>query len=289
MPGQARGGQLLVAGHVNVDRFLRVERAPGPDRTVPVLTERTELGGTATNLARVARRYGVRVGLLARIGDGFPREYTALLRDEGIDLRGLERVAGTPTPTCTILEEADGTTRMLMQQGPMAGVGGRPLAGSWWRSYRWFHLGTGDPRRTLRLARIAGGAGRRVAFDPAQEIFYRWDGAALRRLAPWVDILFGNRAEIDHAARCLGLRRPERLVEQLPLVVRTEGRDGSTAFFRGGQVHARAFRPRRVRSLVGAGDAFRGGFYAAWFEGARLLACLARGNRAARGWIEGGR
>jgi len=289
MAGRARGGQLLVAGHVNVDRFLRVERAPGPDRTVPVLAERTELGGTATNLARVARHYGVRVGLLARVGDGFPSEFTALLRKEGIDLRGLERVAGTPTPTCTILEESDGTTRMLMQQGPMANAGRPPLSGSWWRSYHWFHLGTGDPRRTLRLARVAGGAGRRVAFDPAQEIFYRWDRAALRRLVPWVDVLFGNRAEIEHAARCLGLRPPERLVEQLPLVVRTEGGGGATAFFRGGQVHAAAVRPRRVRSLVGAGDAFRGGFYAAWFEGARLGACLARGNRSARAWIEGHR
>jgi sugar/nucleoside kinase (ribokinase family) len=289
MVARVPAGRLLVAGHVNVDRFLRVARAPGPDRTVPVLAERTELGGTATNLARVARRLGVEVGLFARVGDGFPPAFWAGLRAEGIDLRGVERVRGAPTPTCTIIEDDGGTTRMLMQQGPMGSDLGAFLRGSWWKTYRWFHLGTGDPRRTLRLARAASGAGRRVAFDPAQEVFYRWDGPSLERLLPSVDLLFGNRAELDRIARALGLRAAERLVDRLPLVVRTEGPDGASAFFRGGSLHAPSARPRTVRTLVGAGDAFRGGFYAAWFAGARLSRCLAGGNRAARAWIEGRR
>ena len=285
----APAGRLLVAGHVNVDRFLRVARAPGPDRTVPVLAERTELGGTATNLARVARRLGVAVGLFARVGDGFPSEFWTRLRAEGIDLRGVERVRGVPTPTCTILEDASGTTRMLMQQGPMGSDTGAFLRGPWWKRYRWFHLGTGDPRRTLHLARAASEAGRRVAFDPAQEVFYRWDGRALARLLPQVDLLFGNRAELDRIARALGQRRVERLVDRLPLIVRTDGPNGASAFFRGGEIHVPTVRPRTVRTLVGAGDAFRGGFYAAWFAGAKLANCLAGGNRAARAWIEGRR
>lgn len=289
MRERENGPELLVAGHVNVDRFLRVARAPDRDRTVPVLEERTELGGTATNLARVARREGVEVGLLARVGDGFPREFIAQLRADRIDLRGLERVAGSPTPTCTILEENNGATRMLMQQGPMDGGDHRPPRGSWWRSYRWHHLGTGDPRRTLGLARAATAAGRRVTFDPAQEVFYRWNGTSLAQVLPCTDLLFGNRAELDQIAGALDLRAPQRLVEVVPLVVRTEGRAGASAFFRGGTVHVRAERPRRVRTLVGAGDAFRGGFYGAWFEGAALSACLARGNRSARRWIEGRR
>ncbi len=286
----ARGReQLLVAGHVNVDRFVRVDRFPANDRTVPVLAQREELGGTATNLARVARRHGVGVGLLARVGDGFPSGFRALLRREGIDLTGLTTVRSEVTPTCTIVEDARGETRALMHQGPMADGEASALPGRWWTRYRWLHLTTGDPRYHVALARAAHEGGRHVALDPAQEIFYRWDRATFRSGLASADILFGNRAEIERAAVWAGGRDPARLLERVPLVVRTDGARGATAFSRAGEVHAPTSPPRRRRTLVGAGDAFRGGFYAAWFHGEALVDCLRAGNAASRRWIEGAR
>jgi sugar/nucleoside kinase (ribokinase family) len=276
---------LLVAGHVNVDRFLTVGTFPGPDRTVPVVAEREELGGTATNLARSARRAGVRVGLLARVGEGFPDRYRALLRRERIDLRGLTRVAGVPTPTCTIVEDRDGGTRTLIQQGPMGRAGALP--GAWASGYRWLHLSTGDPGERLRLARVARRWGQRIALDPAQEIFYRWGARSLREIAPLAEILFGNTAEVARAAELLGAAGPAGLLRSIPLIVRTEGSRGATAFSRAETVHVAAPPTRRRHTLVGAGDAFRGGFYGPWFAGAPLARCLAAGHRSAAHWIEG--
>jgi nucleoside kinase len=279
---------LLVAGHVNVDHFLQVRSVPPPDRTAPVVAERVELGGTAANLALAARRRGVNVGILSRVGDDFPARFRALLARERIDLRGLVQVRGTPTPSCTIVEESHGRARTLIQQGPMASGAGVPLPGAWAKSYRWLHLGTGDPEYYLRLARAAHGLRQRVALDPAQEIFYRWDRAAFRRVLPFANLLFGNRDEIARAATWLGGRGPEHLLAELPLVVRTEGPRGATAFYRGGQVHVAGRRPARIRTLVGAGDAFRGGFYGGWFAGEPLARCLEAGNVAAVARIEGG-
>lgn len=281
--------QLLVAGHVNVDRYLEVAKVPPPDRTAPVLAERTELGGTATNLARAARRCGVRVGILSRVGDGFPPQFASALARDGIDLRGLEIVRGVPTPTCTIVRERGGGTRMLIQQGPMAPRGRVGLPGPWWREYRWLHLGTGDPRHYLRLARSARAAHLHVALDPAQEVFYRWDRRTFAEALPLADILFGNRAELALAGRWAGGGGPAGLLRLTPLVVRTEGALGATAFYRGGRVHVAAPRPRALRTLVGAGDAFRGGFYGAWFSGEPLERCLAAGHREAGARIEGRR
>ena len=85
---------LAVNGHVNVDVFLRVDRFPEADRTVPLVGGRTELGGTATIIALVASREKARVGLLSRIGDGFPAEFRHRLERSGIDLGGLQRVPG---------------------------------------------------------------------------------------------------------------------------------------------------------------------------------------------------
>ena len=281
-----RPRELLVAGHVNVDRVLSVGAFPDADRTVPVLAHRVALGGTATNLARVASRYGVACGIVADIGDGFPEEFLARLERDGIDLRGLKRVAGVPTPTCFIVEDQRNGQRTFIDQGPMGGRAAPLRIGEWIREYSWLHVGTGDPDRHLELARAARNQGLRVAADPAQEIHYRWDRARLRRLLSLSEILFGNRSEIDRAVRLLGVRRPERLLEYVPLVVRTEGARGARAFSRVATVHVPALRPRRVRTTVGAGDAFRGGFYAAWFAGEALPVCLTAGNRAAARWVE---
>jgi nucleoside kinase len=283
-----RPRDLLVSGHVNVDRFLRVPRFPTADRTVPVLAHRVELGGTAGNIALAATRYGVATGLVSRIGEGFPPAFRERLRRAHIDLRGVESVADAPTPTAYILEDPRGRQRTLMEQGTMVDRPGRPRPRPWLAEYSWLHLTTGPPGFQLELLREGRARGLRVAADPAQEVHYRWDRARLARLVRGSEILFGNRAEIATVGHLLRVRAPEGLLAEVPLIVRTEGRSGASAFSRDGTVHVPAVRPRRVRTLVGAGDRFRGGFYAAWFEGETLKGCLSAGARAAARGIEAG-
>ncbi len=282
-----RPRELLVSGHVNVDRFLRLPEFPPPDRTVPVDAHRAELGGTATNIALAASRYGVATGLVSRVGASFPREFWERLRRAGIDLRGVERVPTSATPTAYILEDRHGGQRTLMEQGPMAAPPARARSRPWLEEYSWLHLTTGDADFQLALLAEGRRRGLRGAADPAQEVYYRWDRGRLRRLLSSSEILFGNRAELAHVAKLLGVRGSERLSDHVPLVVRTEGADGASAWSRAGTVHVRGRRPRRVRTVVGAGDAFRGGFYAAWFAGEELRGCLEAGNRAAARWLEG--
>jgi sugar/nucleoside kinase (ribokinase family) len=285
-----RPRDLLVAGHINVDRFLRVARFPDPDRTVPVIDQRAELGGTATNLALAATRYGVACGLCARLGADFPADLERRLRGSGVDLRGVERDPRATTPTCYIVEDSAGGQRTLIDQGAMSDRdAARFRPPSFLPEYSWLHLTTGPPARHLRLSEQARRFGVRVAADPAQEIHYRWTARDLRRLLAGSEVLFGNRAEVARAVELLGLRRPTGLLEVVPLVVRTEGAGGVTAFHRDGRVHVASRRPRRRRTVVGAGDAFRGGFYAGWFGGQPLRGCLEAGVRAAARWIEGAR
>jgi sugar/nucleoside kinase (ribokinase family) len=293
VPTNHRAGErprdLLVSGHVNVDRFLRLRAFPAKDRTEPVISQRVELGGTASNLAVAATKYGVATGLVARVGEDFPEEFWNRLRLARIDLRGLVRVPGVSTPCAFIMEDRAGRQRTVMDQGPMGEEAPERSRRPWLSEYSWVHLTTGPPDFQLRLLVEARARGLRAAADPAQEIHYRWDRGRLRKLLSGVEVLFGNRSEIARASELLGVRRPEGLLAQVPMIVRTEGSEGTTAYSRAGTTHVPSVRPRKIRSVVGAGDSFRGGFYAAWFEGEELKFCLRAGARAAARWMEGAR
>jgi len=280
-----RPRQLLVAGHVNVDRFLRVRSSPSADRTVPILSSRAELGGTATNLALVAASFGVATGIVARIGDGFPKEFLTQFERAKVDTRAVTRVRGVSTPTCYIIEEEGGRHRTMIDQGAEARAAQVALPRGLLREYSWLHVTTGDPDFQLRLSRAARTAGLRVTFDPAQELHYLWDRRRFLDLLSRAEVLFGNRSEVDRATELAG-GSPADLLSRVPLVVRTEGKNGATAFSRTGRVHVPAQRPRSLARLVGAGDAFRGGFYAAWFGGRPLRECLGAGTRSAARWVE---
>ncbi len=288
-PASADRGDLLVSGHINVDHFLYVRRFPGPDRTVPILSERRVLGGTAANIARVAAGYGVRTGLRARIGGDFPREFLRVLRASRIDTEGIEMVRTELTPTCYITVDDRHEQRTLIEQGCMADelqngndARTRAVAG-----YSWVHVTTGRPRWQIALAEEARRRGARVAADPAQEIHYLWDRGTLRRLLEVSEILFGNRHEVARAVELLRLRRVGDLLDFVPLVIETLGRRGVRAHSRSRTLEVPAAEHRNVRSFVGSGDAFRAGFYAGWFDGLPLAGALEAGTRAAARWIEG--
>jgi nucleoside kinase len=281
----ARKRSLLVAGHTNIDRFLSVERLPAPDRTVPLRALREALGGTAATIARNAARRGVRTGLLSRVGPDFPPEFRRRLRTDGVDLRGLEVVPGARSPTCFILEDGHGGQMTAIYQGPMGEAARAPMPHALLGEYRWLHLTTGDPRFQLRLKAAALSHGLRVAVDPAQELHYWWKPGPLRQLLAGAELMFGNRSETLRAATLLGLSRTEELLAHVPLVVETLGPRGVKAYFRGGAEHVSAPPIRGAHATTGAGDAFRGGFYAAWFGGARLRSCLEEGASAASEWI----
>jgi nucleoside kinase len=286
--GRDRPRELLVAGHVNIDRFLRLDRFPDDDRTVPVERHRVALGGTAGNIALAASRFGVRAGLFARIGRDFPVEFRTRLSKARIDLRGLSTIPDRPSPTAYVMEDRRGRQRTLMDQGAMDdAVPPEKGPPAWLPEYSWAHITTGPPAVQLALLEAATRAHVHVAADPAQEVHYRWTPRALERLLARSEILFGNRSEIARIASMLDRPRIDALVDVVPLIVRTEGRAGATALTRTGEVHVPAVRPRRVRSVVGAGDGFRGGFYAAWFRGEELTGCLRAGVRSASRAMEG--
>jgi nucleoside kinase len=279
---------LVIVGHTNLDHFFHVEQLPATDRTVPLRDREIRLGGTAANIARVAARLGVRTALVSQVGPDFPSRFHHLLVHEGVDLAGFETVAGARSPACFIVESVTGEQVTLIDQGPMEADRGTPVPTHLLSRAGWVHLATGNPHYQLRMHDEARRLGLRVAADPAQEIFYRWEPPTLRRLLTGSEIFFANRHELAHALDLLRLKDPRDLLEIVPTVIETRGARGAAAWTRNGLVQVPAERPRKVRQVTGAGDGFRGGFYAGWFRGDPIRACLRYGTWAAARWLETG-
>ncbi|HKV89979.1 MAG TPA: PfkB family carbohydrate kinase [Thermoplasmata archaeon] len=286
VPTSQRPGDLLVAGHTVIDRYLDVRRLPQRDRTVPVRGIREVLGGTAANIARAAAGRGLRTALVSRVGPDFPPPFREELRQSHLVLDGFVSVPGQRSPSCVIVEDGRGGQMTLIDQGAMDATADAAIPLGLLRKYPWIHLTTGDPEYQLRLLRAARAEGARVAADPAQEIHYRWNARGLRRLLAGSEIFFGNEAEVRAAARTLTGGNAKRLTSLVPLVVVTRGRRGARAYSRRGIVDVPGKKPKRLRQVTGAGDSFRGGFYAAFLRGAPLASALEEGVDDAVRWIE---
>ena len=276
---------LAVAGHLNLDHLIEVPDLPARDRTVPVRRRRTVLGGTAANLALAASQWGVRSALISRAGADLPRGFLTDLARRGVDVRGVEKVAGVASSACFIVHDAKGGQVTLIDQGAMDDAGRGAVPERVLRECGWLHLGTGHPRWIARLEAWARTHRLPVAVDPAQEIHYRWDADSLHGLLEGAEIFFGNESEVEEAVSLLKVGSADELTHLVPLVVMTRGRRGARAYFRGGRVDVPAARLARVADPTGAGDAFRGGFYAGWFAGQPLERCLIAGQRSAYRWL----
>lgn len=175
----------------------------------------------------------------------------------------------------------------VIDQGAMADVADREVLEHTVRASELVHIATGRPEYYAKVVRLARRLGKRVAFDPAQEIHYVYDGAAFKRLFRHADLFFGNRGEYDRALAFLGLDRVESMTEGGRTLVQTRGVDGSMVFAPGGVWRIPAIPAERRGDVTGAGDVYRAGFYAGLQRGMELPLCGLVGAAAASVAVEG--
>jgi nucleoside kinase len=264
---------LGVYGHVNLDYIVTLEKLPEPNTSIQILDRKTFFGGTGGNIARIAARLGVRTALASFVGDDFPADYREALAADGVDLTDLRTVAGYATPTVWIFSDRKGNQMAVVDQGPMKDAAKLDLLTHTVESSELIHLGTGRPEYYLKVAAIASKLGKRIAFDPSQEIHYVYDAAKFRRLLPHAEFFFGNEAEMKRALAFTRRKRPADLLEFVRVVVLTRGGKGSTIFAEGGRLDIPSIAPKKPVDVTGAGDAYRAGFYAALTRGFDLYRC----------------
>jgi 5-dehydro-2-deoxygluconokinase len=270
--------EVLTMGRVGVDLYP-LQAGVGLDK---VDTFGKWLGGSATNVAVAAARYGRRAALITRTGDdAFGRFIHAALQGYGVDDRYVTAVKDLPTPVtfCEIFPPDD--FPLYFYRWPKApdleiypdelDIETIRAAGVFWVT------GTGlsqEPSRSATLAALKARNGHgitvldldyRPMFWSSQEEARHWVQQAL----PYVTVAVGNLDEVETA---VAQREPMAAAQALHefgigLAVVKRGPKGVLAHDRANSVEVPPM-PVDVVNGLGAGDAFGGalchGLLAGW-------------------------
>ena len=279
------GRGILVVGDVVDDALVR----PLGATTVASDTEaRIEQhpGGSAANVAAWLGRAGARVRFVGKVGADDVARHTAALAVHGVDARLVGDDARS-TAAIVLLVDPAGERTMYVDRGANAGLQPADVPDEVWDGIDHLHL-TGysffDPDVrvvALDLVMKAGTRGVAVSLDPSSAAFLR----AADGFAGWLRGVSLLTPNIDEAAVLTGETDPEpaaaALLDHVPEVVVTCGRDGVLWQARGSDP-LRARAPEvDVVDTTGAGDAFCAGLLAARAADAPVADQLAAGCRLA--------
>ncbi len=271
---------LGVYGHVNLDYILDLSRLPKPNTSIQIERERIYFGGTGGNVARLAATMGVSTALASFVGDDFPKTYEDALRDSGVDISGVVKVAKYGTPRVWIFSDPKGNQMAVVDQGPMRIAARLPVNTTTALKSEWVHFCTGRPEYYAKVARMAAKAGKFISLDPAQEIHYVYTPKTLREMVLHADLLFGNQNEITKASKMLHVADARGLLRHVHAVVETRGPRGSLLHEEDGTTEIPAIKPGKLVDYTGAGDAFRAGFYAGLSRRHDFAVCAILGSSA---------
>lgn len=300
MPTEHGHPRAVVLGDLVLDIVLLPEGPirPGTDVLGAV---RFRQGGSAATTARWLARSAIPTTLVTALGaDGLAARLVQALTAAGVEVRAASRRTWR-TGRLGVLVEADGERSFVADRGAILHLRPRHLRAAWFAGVDLLHL----PAYSLLaepLAASAGWAAERVAHRGGAVSVDLASAGFLDRFGPRqvLDRVEALRpavllATAGESAAALGGAGPTRLLELAPLVVVKEGAAGARAMRRGRRDVVLRPRAARLQDSTGAGDAFDGGFLAAWLRagpGARagslpapdLGRCLRAGHRAA--WAE---
>ncbi|MGH3107196.1 MAG: ribokinase [Rubrobacter sp.] len=275
---------VFVAGSINQDFVLSVERRPAPGETVTDARLATHNGGKGANQAAAAALLGASVAFLGRVGDdGFGGPLVRGLSEKGVDTGLVQEVPGSSTGAAFITVTPDGENAITVAPGANRRLTAQDVDDAS-ESIEGAQVLVAQmeipPEVVLRAVEVAAGSGTRALVNLAPP--FEVPRALLEKLDPLVvneheaAFLLGERVEgvdgaLDAAPRLLSLGPAS--------VVVTLGEDG--AVFSGSEAAKHLPAPRvEVVDTTGAGDAFVGALSARLAEDAPLENAVAYAVRA---------
>ena len=246
-------------------------------------TRMGEPGGAIAYVALGARLWNVPVGVVGPLGSDYPRDCLASLRERGVDTSGLRPVPGPGLRTWLLHEPAG--RRVIHRLDSSTHFEASPEADdvpAAWRAARAIHVAPMPLARQCELVAALGPTAGMLSLDPHEPVSPA-NADEWRGLVRGVDVFIPNDEELTGAREA-----PEQTLRawraalgdpgRLKFVLLKQGARGGLALdTRTGATTPWRARAERVVDATGAGDAFAGGWLAAWLERQDLQAALEQG------------
>lgn len=227
-------------------------------------------GGVAANIAYTMKLLGADPLILGTVGQDFG-DYRRWLEDHGLRTDQIIEIPDEFTASFFVSTDLDQNQIANFYTGAMAHARNISLAERGLVDAEVVIISPNDPQAMLNYAYECRALGIPFAYDPSQQIA-RLSGEDLRQSIPGAAFLMVNEYEAAITQEKTGWTL-DQIRSQVETLVITEGKQGST-IYRGDEViHIPVATPHHIAEPTGAGDGYRGGFFAAWAACLPLAIC----------------
>ena len=261
---------LLVLGHTAFDYIMEVKEFSKINTSAIIEKMETLNGGAAGNVAVVASKMGLDVGLISCIGKDFKdSDYEKEMLEAGIDISDMIISENTNTPTAFVLTNPEDEQMFYFYWGAAEEYQKSEIPKESINNARAVHLATGDPSFNIKAGKYAYDNNKLVSFDPGQDL-HLYSTNDLNEMVKNCNILFGNEHEIDHICDLLDKSVDDLLNEGLNMIIQTLGDKGSVIYVKDEDPLNIEVVPTKAVDPTGAGDSYRAGFLSRFLNGESL-------------------
>lgn len=231
---------------------------------------RRERGGVAANIAYTMKLLGSDPIILATVGEDFG-DYRRWLESQGLRTDQIIEVPDELTATFFVSTDDDQNQIANFYTGAMSAARRFSLAERGLTDVALVLISPNDPVAMLNYAAECRDLGIPYAFDPSQQTA-RLNGDDFRASIPGAAYLLCNEYELAMIQNKTGWSL-ETILANVGTLVLTLGKKGSVLYSGGQEMVVPVATIERMDDPTGAGDAYRGGFFAALEHGLPLAVC----------------
>lgn len=234
-------------------------------------------GGTAPNIAYTLALLGEKPRLMAAVGEDFG-DYRAWLEAQGVDTEWAKVISGKFTASFFATTDKVNAQIASFYPGAMTHAAEISLRQVKNRPDL-VVISPDDPTAMKNRAAECRELGIPYLYDPSQQIL-RLEGHEIARDMDGAHFLFVNDYEFGLISKKTGLDL-NGMLKHVDNIVVTKGAEGAVIYAEGQEVVVPVTPEERIVDPTGVGDAFRGGFLAAYARGWGWELCGQVGSLAA--------
>jgi adenosine kinase len=228
---------------------------------------RRERGGVAANIAYTMRLLGAAPIILATVGEDFG-DYRRWLEEQGLSTEQIIEIPDELTATFFASFDLEQNQIANFYAGAMGQARAYTLASRNLTGASMVLISPNDPVAMLNYAQECKLHGIPYAYDPSQQIA-RLSGEDLQASVPGAAYLLCNEYELAMVQSKTGWSLDD-VRRQVEVLVLTLGKKGSVIYCGAEAIPVPTAQLARIDDPTGAGDAYRGGFFAARMAGLSL-------------------